>query len=176
MSAIYYYSIAFFIVGLIIQQLFYINKRYNQQNIRIIDYYLHLKLIDRIITHLNSDAKNSQKEKIQNLIKKYYHLDEIFVYHIDENKFELENYEITNLNLINKKIIQLKALLFGLKFGQLYKIDEINNIFGIYYREKRIIIFLIKNITLKTASFEFNPIESNLLESIILPLLVIKDK
>ncbi len=175
MYSIYYYAIALLIIGLIAQQLFYINKKYNQQNIKIIEYYLHLKLIDKILKYFSASPHNFQEEKIQDLIKNYYQIDDIFIYQTDYKKFGLENYKIASLNLMNKKIDNLRTLLFELSHEKLYKLDEVNNIYGIFYPNKKIMTFFIKNSDSKTEDSQFTKIESHLLESIIFPLMLIKN-
>ena len=167
MSPIYYYSIGLLLFGLIIQQLFYITKKYSQQNIQIIEYYLNTKLVDKLLKTLLYDF---EKNEIRNLIKKYYYLNEIITYKVQDKKFELQNYDAEILKNIVEKIELLKISLEQSKSDHLYNINNIDNIFGIYFRSKEIMLFIVKK-----ESNNFNEIELGFLESIILPLFILKE-
>jgi hypothetical protein len=169
--SIIYYSATFLIIGLTAQQLFYIREKYSQQNIKLVEYYLHIKLISNIVSKLNSNFYEIERDNIISIIKKYYYLDEIIVYRVQDKKFDLQNYEFKNIETIKNNIQFLIEFLSTSTHQKLYKFNIIETIFGIYFASKNIMIFFIKK-----ENETFNKTELQLLESIILPLFIIKEK
>jgi hypothetical protein len=165
MFSVYWFSIALLICCLIIQQIFYIKQKYSQQNTRILQYYLNKKLASRLLEIL---IHESDKNIIRNLIKKYYYLDDILVYHVDNEKFALYDYETDSLKIVADNIYLLMKRLKTLKPNQIYSIDTIDNVFGIYFLTRKTVIFLVKN-----EKIELNHTEIDFLESVILPIFIL---
>jgi hypothetical protein len=165
MFSVYWVSIALLICGLIIQQIFYMKQQYSQQNTRILQYYLNNKLTSRLLEIL---IHKPDKTAIRNLIKKYYYLDDILVYHVDSAKFALYDYEAASLKSVSDNIYFLIKNLGELKPNQIYNTNRIENVFGIYFFTRKTMIFLVKN-----KKIELNQGEIDFLESVILPIFIL---
>ena len=71
MNLFYYSSILFLIILLVFQQIFYIRRKYSQQNIKLIEYYLHTKLLAKLLDIISKKSSESGNEEIRKIIKKY---------------------------------------------------------------------------------------------------------
>ena len=130
MFSVYWYIIVLLIFCLIVQQLFYIKKKYSQQNTKILDYYLNIKLISKIFETL---LHKPEKGLIRKLIAQYYYLEDIIIYQTDKKKFILYDYNPKNISYINENIILFTHKLYQFRPHQIHNIDSTKNLLGIYF-------------------------------------------
>jgi hypothetical protein len=163
MNLFYYSSILFLIILLVFQQIFYIRRKYSQQNIKLIEYYLHTKLIAKLLDIISKKSSESGNEEIRKIIKKYYYLDEMIIYKLSEKKFDLANYDVKSFAIIKDNIDHFVNSLLATTHERLQLVSKDFNVFGIYLPKKDMVIFLIKQDELSELDFD-------MLSKIILPL------